>query len=159
MKNPPRRPETYIRLHTIDGVDDDPEFTTANALRDEQREPSAGSRFDITHPERSHSRARGMEYEGGTVFVFVPRRSDGLAEQVQELLDAGPYRYGDWFDLPMPLFLVHDDETGDTFRVAVRDGTIRLYVLPDTDPPGLRAFYDRLDRRTESAWSVTCRTD
>jgi hypothetical protein len=59
----------------------------------------------------------------------------------------------------MPVYLVHDDETGDTFRVAVRDGTVQLYVLPDTDPPGLRAFYDRLDRRTESAWSVTCRTD
>ncbi|WP_225870726.1 hypothetical protein [Halosegnis rubeus] len=128
-------------------MDDDPEFTTANALRDEQREPSAGSRFDITHPERSHSRARGMEYEGGTVFVFVPRRSDGLAEQVQELLDAGPYRYGDWFDLPMPLFLVHDDDTDDTFRLGVREERVELHVRSATSPAGVEAFHDRLTGR------------
>ncbi|MDZ7747251.1 MAG: hypothetical protein U5K28_12445 [Halobacteriales archaeon] len=129
-------------------MDDDPEFTTANALRDEQRESSDGEpRFDITHPERSHSRARGMEYQGGTVFVFVPRRSDGLAKQVLALLDAGPYRYGDWFDLPMPLFLVHDDDSDDTFRLGVRDDRVELHVRSATSSEGVAAFHDRLTNR------------
>lgn len=113
-------------------------------------------------PTRRYRRHGGVEYEGETVFTLRPERDSkkrSLAALAESVLERGPYRYGDWFDLPMPVYLVHDDETGDTFRVAVRDGTIRLYVLPDTDPPGLRAFYDRLDRRTESAWSVTCRTD
>ena len=113
-------------------------------------------------PTRRYRRRGGVEYEGETVFTLRPERDSeerSLTALAESVLGRGPYRYGDWFDLPMPVYLVHDDETGDTFRVAVRDGTIRLYVLPDTDPPGLRAFYDRLDRRTESAWSVTCRTD
>lgn len=113
-------------------------------------------------PTRRYRRRGGVEYEGETVFTLRPERDSeerSLTALAESVLGRGPYRYGDWFDLPMPVYLVHDDETGDTFRVAVRDGTVQLYVLPDTDPPGLRAFYERLDRRTESAWSVACRTD
>lgn len=113
-------------------------------------------------PTRRYRSRGGVEYEGETVFTLRPEcgpEGRSLTELVESVLDRGPYRYGDWFDLPMPVYLVHDDGTGDTFRIAVRDGTVKLYVLPNTDRAGLRAFYDRLIPRTESAWTVTCRTD
>ena len=129
-------------------MDDEPEFTTANALRDEQSEPSGDEpQFAITHPERSHSRAGGMSYEGGTVFTFAPRRPGELTEQVLDLLESGPYSYGDWFDLPMPLFLVHDDDSDDTFRLGVRDDHVELHVRSATSPAGVAAFHDRLTDR------------
>jgi len=112
-------------------------------------------------PTRRYRSGGGVEYEGETVFTLRPERDPtdrSLTALVESVLDRGPYRYGDWFDLPMPVYLVHDDKTGDTFRVAVRDGTVQLHVLPNTDRAGLRAFYRRLAGRTESAWSVTCRT-
>ena len=113
-------------------------------------------------PTRRYRRRGGVEYDGETVFTLRPKRGSGdrsLSAVVESVLDEGPYRYGDWFDLPMPVYLVHDDETGDTFRIAIRDGTIKLYVLPTTDRAGLRAFYERLTRRTEPSWTVACRTD
>ncbi|MFO7926076.1 MAG: hypothetical protein ACQET5_06595 [Halobacteriota archaeon] len=112
-------------------------------------------------PIRRYHRHSGIEYEGETVFTIRPDDSidDGaLVELVESILDRSPYRYGDWFDLPMPLYLVHDDRTGDTFRVAIRDGTVELHVLPETQPGGLRAFYDRLTASSERSWSVTCRS-
>ncbi|WP_254535661.1 hypothetical protein [Halomarina litorea] len=124
------------------------------------REPS----FDIpTRPERRYSRTT-VEYDGSVVFSLVPRgRKDAPADgEVDRLLgrvlEEGPYRYGDWFDLPMPLYLVHDDDTGDTFRVAVRDGTVELHVLPETESAGLRALYDRLVAASDDQWAVDCRT-
>ena len=112
-------------------------------------------------PKRRYPRHGGVEYEGATVFSLTPDAEYTDAELVavlESVLDDEPYRYGDWFDLPMPLYLVHDDETGDTFRVAVRDGVIELHVLPDTEPPGLRALYDRLSAVTDCTWCVDCRT-
>lgn len=112
-------------------------------------------------PTRRYPRRSGVEYEGETVFSLRPettRTDDSLTEQVVSILDQPPYRYGDWFDLPMPVYLVHDDETGDTFRVAIRDGAIELHVLPGTESIGLRAFYRRLTNASETAWSVTHRT-
>lgn len=112
------------------------------------------------HPIRTFPSAGGMEYEGGTAFVLASspeRPEDGLAEDVLTLLAAGPYQYGDFHDLPMPLWLVRDRETADTFRVAVRDSTVRLHVLPRTEPDGLRRFYRRLDDRTDVEWSVSRR--
>lgn len=108
-------------------------------------------------PVRRYPRRGGVEYEGETVFSLTPPGSfddPELAALVESVLEDGPYRYGDWFDLPMPLYLVHDDETGDTFRVAVRDGDVEFHVLPDTRPAGLRALYDRLESATGDAWSV-----
>ena len=108
-------------------------------------------------PVRRYPRRGGVEYEGETVFRLTPSgdRDDGeLASLVESVLEDGPYRYGDWFDLPMPLYLVHDDETGDTFRVAVRDGDVEFHVLPDTEPAGLRGLYDRLVDATGSDWRV-----
>ena len=113
-------------------------------------------------PTRRYPRRSGVEYEGETVFSLRPARDtdDGsLTELVESVLENSPYRYGDWFDLPMPLYLVHDDDTGDTFRIAVRDGTVQLHVLPETGSDGLRAFYERLVAAADTGWTVACRTD
>ncbi len=113
-------------------------------------------------PSRRFPFEGGVEYEGETVFLLRPspeRSTDRLAELVETVLAAGPYRYGDFLELPMPLYLVRDDETGDVFRVSVRDGDVRLHVLPETDRDGLRAMYDRLDGRSAVKWDVECRTD
>ena len=112
-------------------------------------------------PTRRYPRRGGVEYEGGTVFEVTPAapREDGaLAILVESVLEDEPYRYGDWFDLPMPLYLVHDDDTGDTFRVAVRDGVVEFHVLPATEPPGLRRLYERLREATDCEWSVSAHT-
>lgn len=106
-------------------------------------------------PVRRYPRRGGVEYEGQTVFSLTPADpldDPELASLVRSVLEGGPYRYGDWFDLPMPLYLVHDDVTGDTFRVAVRDGDVEFHVLPDTEPEGLRRLYDRLVDASEMTW-------
>lgn len=120
------------------------------------REPT----FEIpARPERRYSRTT-VEYEGTVVFALAPGSAvdEGVDALLQRVLENGPYRYGDWFDLPMPLYLVHDDDTGDTFRVAVRDGTVEMHVLPETGAAGLRALYDRLVAASDDPWSVDCRT-
>lgn len=152
----------------------DLEFATAADLRKEATDgpdEPAGEEPDFSipsHPERTFPRVAGVEYEGGTVFELRPEPAAdeaALATLARDVLDDGPYRWGDWFDLPLPVFLVHDDDTGDTFRVAVRDGAVELHVRPETAPAGLRAFHDRLvghgsddagaDRHRE--WTVTAR--
>lgn len=108
-------------------------------------------------PTRRYPRRGGVEYEGETVFSLTPADDyddDNLSRRVEAVLQSGPYRYGDWFDLPMPLYLVHDDETGDTFRVAVRDGTVELHVLPETESAGLRRLYERLTASDAAVWDV-----
>ncbi|GAA0464144.1 hypothetical protein MUK72_08435 [Halococcus dombrowskii] len=116
-------------------------------------------------PERRYSRHAGLEYEGSTVFSLSPaakrgeQEDEALDELLQDVLDGDPYTYGDWFDLPMALYLVHDTETGDVFRVSIRDGRIEFHVLPETDPDGLRALYRRLAARSEREWIVESSTD
>ena len=108
-------------------------------------------------PVRRYPRRGGVEYEGQTVFSLTPADAlddPELASLVRDVLEGDPYRYGDWFDLPMPLYLVHDDETGDTFRVAVRDGDVEFHVLPDTESEGLRRLYDRLVDASDTTWAV-----
>jgi hypothetical protein len=108
---------------------------------------SSGPTFEIpVRPERRYPFEGGVEYEGSTTFVLEPGREGpaDVHETVVAVLAAGPYRYGDFLSLPMPLYLVKDEETGDVFRVAVRDGTVRFHVLPETESRGLRAMYDRL---------------
>lgn len=112
-------------------------------------------------PTRRYVSGGGLRYEGETVFTLAPdqpREEGTLVELIERVLVGGPYRYGDWMDLPMPLYLVHDDDTGDTFRVSVRDGTIQFHVLPETESAGLRALYERLDRASECTWTVHRRT-
>ncbi|WP_276272741.1 hypothetical protein [Haloarcula litorea] len=110
------------------------------------------------HPRRRYPYDEGVAYEGGTEFELRPdpgASTAALAETVGAILADGPYRFGDFHDLPMPLWLVRDEETADVFRVAIRDGTVRLHVLPTTEPDGLRRFFDRLDREREGIdWSV-----
>lgn len=125
--------------------------------------PMAEPSFAIpVRPTRSYPYSGGVEYEGGTLFRLVPdsdRSTEELASLTEAVLESGPYRYGDFFSLPMPLYLVRDDETADVFRVSVRDGTIRFHVLPETEPAGLQALYERLDERTETDWRVERETD
>ncbi|MHB9285480.1 hypothetical protein ACKVMT_00390 [Halobacteriales archaeon Cl-PHB] len=120
-----------------------------------------GPSFDIpARPERRFPASGGLEYDGGTMFVLDPAADQGdaaLASLVETVLTEGPYRSGDFVELPMPLYLVRDDETGDVFRISVRDGAVRLHVLPETDSAGLRAFYDRLQDASDCDWAVACR--
>lgn len=119
--------------------------------------------FEIPHhPERRYSRHAGLEYEGTTVFSLLPAADYTdleLDESLRSVLEENPYTYGDWFDLPMALYLVYDAESDDVFRVAVRDGTIELHVLPGTDSAGLHALYRRLCEANDTEWSVTSHTD
>lgn len=118
--------------------------------------------FDIpARPERRYSRAT-VRYAGDVEFMLTPMGGEDnthLEALLSDVLETGPYRYGDWFDLPMMLFLVHDDETNDTFRVSVRDGTVTLHVLPETESAGLRALYDRLVAASDCAWSIDRRVE
>jgi hypothetical protein len=112
-------------------------------------------------PERTYPCSGGVEYEGETVFRLVPtadRSTAGLEDIVATVLESGPYRYGDFLNLPMALYLVRDDETGDVFRLSVRDSEIHLHVLPATESAGLRAIYDRIDGQTDTDWRVECET-
>lgn len=118
--------------------------------------------FAISARPKRRFHRDGVEYEGELLFVCSPaadRSADELGELVAAVLADGPYRYGDFLDLPMALYLVRDDETGDVFRVSVRDGTVRLHVLPTTEASGLRAFYRRLVDRSAVDWRVDRRTD
>lgn len=108
-------------------------------------------------PSRRYRRNGGVEYVGTTIFRVRP--ANGLAKRdlvalVEGILREFPYRWGDFFDLPMPLYLVRDEETGDVFRVSIRDGAVRFHVLPETEASGLRSLYDRLTDRSEGDWQV-----
>jgi hypothetical protein len=144
-------------------AEDEPTFVTATELREREARAAVESQADVgsggergarddpfaipARPDRRYPRGGGVEYVGGTVFSFDPGEGwadADLAAFVESVLDSNEYRYGDWFDLPMPLYLVHDDSTHDTFRLAVRDGRVEVHVLPETEPEGVRALHDRL---------------
>lgn len=113
-------------------------------------------------PRRHYPFSGGVEYEGETTFILHPSAdlsTSALDELLLDVLSTGPYRYGDFLNLPMPLYLVKDSDTGDVFRVSVRDGTIRFHVLPNTESAGLHALYDRLAARTDTEWRVKCMTE
>lgn len=111
-------------------------------------------------PERNFPSRDTLEYEGETLFRLTPEADDtDLEALVEDLLADGPYRSGDFLELPMALWLVRDDDTADVFRVSIRDGSVRLHVLPATESAGLRRFYDRLVERSDCEWRVRCRTD
>lgn len=116
-----------------------------------------------SRPRRRYPRAGGVEYEGETVFALAPtpERSNGeLQRLLEDVLAGESYTYGDWFDLPMALYLVHDERTGDVFRVAIRDGRVQLHVLPATESAGLRRLYDRLrDSGEVEEWAVERQTE
>ena len=151
-------------------AEDEPTFVTAAELRERETRAAAesegpeGDEFAIpSRPGRRYPRNGGVEYVGGTVFSFDPgvdRDDSELAALVESVLDSEPYRYGDWFDLPMPLYLVHDAVTHDTFRVAVRDGRVEVHVLPETGSAGVQALHERLVEAGEaSEWTVERRVE
>ena len=135
--------------------------------------------FDIpAHPERNYTATGGVEYEGTTVFVLEldgePESSGPsddpaaptsgaeagpVGELVATVLADDRYVRGDWFDLPKPVYLVHDREVSTSFRLVVLSGRIELHVLPSTDAEGLRAFHERLRTESGADWSVDCRVE
>jgi hypothetical protein len=118
-------------------------------------------------PERRYPRAGGVEYVGTVVFTLTPADGDASGDEaagdlqatVETVLGEGPYQFKDFHELPMPLYLVRDRDTADTFRVTVRDGTVRLHVLPATESAGLRRFYERLTAHTGGDWAVRRRVE
>ncbi|MFW6017584.1 MAG: hypothetical protein ACOCPX_02050 [Halapricum sp.] len=114
--------------------------------------------FEIpARPQRRYPYSGGVEYEGETVFRLDPATDwsePGLQTLVEGVLEDEAYTYGDWLDLPMALYLVHDERTGDVFRVGIRDGVVELYVLPATESAGLRRFYEVLEARSDDRWAV-----
>jgi hypothetical protein len=125
--------------------------------------PGTMGTFDIpSRPDREYPHSGGVTYTGETVFALTPAASLSdreVTDLLERVLADSDYTYGDWFDLPMPLYLVHDERTGDVFRVAVRDGTVELHVLPETESDGLEGIYDRLVEVGDTDWDVDCRTD
>lgn len=115
-------------------------------------------RFAIpARPRREYDRAGRLSYEGSVLFRLEPAASAAvdLEALLENLLETGPYRYGDFHDLPMAVYLVRDDGTGDVFRTSLRGDAIRLHVLPATDSVGLARFYDRLSNISDCEWRVT----
>lgn len=141
-----------------------PPFALGFNTQDAQRagtmaDPSA---FEIpAHPARTYDRAGRLSYEGRTLFRLQPTGDEALdcRALVENVLNDGPYRHGDFHDLPMVVYLVRDEETGDVFRVSIRDGVIQLHVLPETRSAGLRQFYERLGAMSSCEWNVTCQVD
>ena len=110
-----------------------------------------------SRPRREYDRAGRLSYEGQTLFRLEPDDSatnGELQTLLDRVLEAGPYRHGDFLDLPMLIYLVRDETTGDVFRVSIRDGTIRLHVLPETESPGLRRLFERLREGADYEWAV-----
>jgi hypothetical protein len=118
--------------------------------------------FDIPRrPERVYPHDGGVEYEGGTLFRLSPDPELSEAELesvVESVLDGSRYTFGDWFELPAPVYLVHDEHHSTAFRVVVRYGTVEFHVLPETSRAALTEMYARLDEAAECSWRVECET-
>ncbi|SIR81896.1 hypothetical protein SAMN05421858_3937 [Haladaptatus litoreus] len=116
--------------------------------------------FSIPHrPQRTYPRGGGVRYEGETIFRLSPGSEcseERLTAFVQDVLEEDPYTYGDWFDLPVPMYLVRDHDRDTTFRVVVRYESVELHVLPDTRSSGLLAMYHRLSDCSGLSWTVSC---
>lgn len=114
--------------------------------------------FEVsTRPERRYPASGGVEYEGDVVFVLRPspeRSTDALDALLAAVLAEDRYVRGDFFDLPAPVYLVRDRELGTSFRAVVRDGELRLHVLPHTDTEALAALYDAVVATSDADWAV-----
>lgn len=119
--------------------------------------------FDVpVRPERRYPPSGGVEYEGEVVFHLTPGEectTADLDDVLADVLGGDRYVRGDFFDLPAPAYLVRDEAVGTSFRVVVRDGAVRLHVLPHTDVRALEALYDRLVSAAGFSWSVDCRVE
>lgn len=118
--------------------------------------------FEIPRrPKRTYPYDGGVEYEGGTIFRLSPApdfADDELRTLVEEVLGGRRYTFGDWFDLPAPVYLVHDERHSTAFRVVIRYGAVELHVLPETAGEALRQIYARLCEESECVWRVECET-
>lgn len=114
--------------------------------------------FEIpVHPRCEYS-GGGLTRTGGTVFSLVPE--DGsVDDRLRRVLSRERYTAGDWFDLPSPVYLVHDRDLGTVFRVVGYDDQIELHVTTTTESRGLRAFYDALEEESAIEWRVECETN
>ncbi|MEM4781819.1 MAG: hypothetical protein QXG03_09705 [Halalkalicoccus sp.] len=109
--------------------------------------------FEIpVHPECEYGNG-GLTRTGGTVFSLVPAAGE-VRDPLDRVLARDRYTAGDWFDLPSPVYLVHDRELGTVFRVVGYDDRVELHVTSTTEPRGLREFYDALRAEHESEWRV-----
>lgn len=118
--------------------------------------------FDIPRrPERVYPVEGGVEYVGGTIFHLSPdpeTSNEELATLVETVLDGDQYTFGDWFDLPAPVYLVHDERHRSAFRVVVRYETVEFHILPETDSVALRRLYRCLRDTSDHSWAVECET-
>lgn len=109
--------------------------------------------FEIpAYPEREY-REGGVERTGGTVFSLAPE-GGSVDGRVDRVLEGDRYTVGDWFDLPVPVYLVRDAELGTVFRVVRHEGRVDLHAMATTEPAGLRAFYERLVADSDDSWTV-----
>ena len=119
--------------------------------------------FDIPRrPERVYPREGGVEYVGGTIFHLAPdpeASNEELAALVETVLEGDQYTFGDWFDLPAPVYLVHDERHRSAFRVVVRYETVELHVLPETASEALKRLYRCLRAAGDRSWAVECETE
>ncbi len=121
---------------------------------------SGDAPFDV--PDRPERRLDdgSVEYAGKVVYRLEPGSEGPVERWVTEVLAADRYTAGDWFDLPLPVYLVCDHEVGSLFRVVVSSGHVELQLLPETDERALSAFFDRLRAESdEIEWSVRCEVD
>jgi len=111
-------------------------------------------------PERPRRRLTpegGVEYEGEVLFALEPAGEASVAaldDLLAGALSADRYVDGDFFELPQPVYLVHDDALSTTFRAAVRPDRIELQMLPDTDPAALAELYVRVAAASDRDWRV-----
>lgn len=120
------------------------------------------SAFEIpVRPVLSYDGER-VTRRGGTTFELVPIEPASIGDLdavVRDLLRRSGYVVGDWFELPRPVYLVHDPERSSTFRVVVEDGRIELRVLPSTTSESLETFYERLREATGMEWDAMRRVE
>ena len=119
---------------------------------------SDDARFDApSRPERVLDDG-GVEYAGKVVYTLSPEGEGPVRRWVEGVLGADRYTAGDWFDLPLPVYLVCDHEVGSLFRVVVATDSVQLQLLPDTEERALSAFFDRLRAASDVEWTVRCET-
>ena len=120
--------------------------------------PDDGPSFEIpAYPRRVFSRD-GVEHDGMTAFTLTPTVDCDPPSAVGRVVSADRYVYGDWFDLPVPVYLVYDRVVSTVFRVVCHPDRVELRVLPSTEPAGLEAFYRAVRTETDVDWSVTVET-
>lgn len=96
-----------------------------------------------------------VQASGEVVFRFTPSDSStDVRGLVSLILATEGYTAGDWFGLPEPVYLVHDEVIGDVFRVRISGQTVEVMVLPSTTPRSVERFYDQLGSNSSVDWAI-----